>query len=83
MIVTDPALVTTLTLAGLAAFVIAVAAALRGWHDWLALKRLELGSQPGATASPQSSGGAGARIEIADLRERVRRLEAIANGIEG
>ena len=46
-------------------------ALLRGWRGWLELKHLEL-SGP---ASP--SGG---RIELASLRERVRRLEAIAEG---
>ena len=38
-----------------------------------------------ATASYQIEGGAregAARIEIADLKERIRRLEAIANGVD-
>lgn len=66
--------------AGLAAFLIAALALLRGWRDWLALKRAELDREAEASApspSPQ------ARIELADLKERVRRLEAIANGVEG
>ena len=43
---------------------------LKAWSGWLDLKRLEL---------TQAACG---RIEIADLRERVRKLEAIAAGID-
>jgi len=64
--------------AGLAGFLLLVAALLRGWSDWLALKRAELDAQDQAPASPTPA----ARIEIADLKARVRRLEAIANGVE-
>lgn len=53
-------------------------AALRGWQGWLELKRLELG-RAGLPPAPPSAGG---RIELADLRERVRKLEAIAAGID-
>jgi hypothetical protein len=70
--------------AGLAAFLIAIAALLRGWSSWLELKRaqLERSAGPGADYAPASPSPA-ARIELADLKERVRRLEAIANGVEG
>lgn len=55
---------------GFAAFAAMLIAALKGWQDWLALKRLELGRR---------SGGAGEeRGEIAELRARVKQLEAIA-----
>ena len=64
--------------AGLAAFLLLVAALLRGWTDWLALKRAELEAQDRAPGSPTPA----ARIELADLKARVRRLEAIANGVE-
>lgn len=64
--------------AGLAGFLLLVAALLRGWSDWLALKRAELDAQDQAPASATPA----ARIEIADLKARVRRLEAIANGVE-
>ncbi len=53
-------------------------AALKGWQGWLDLKRLELASQAGDPALPP----AGGRIEIAALKERVRKLEAIAAGID-
>jgi hypothetical protein len=53
-------------------------AALKGWQGWLELKRLELTHDAGDRGLPP----AGNRIEIADLRERVRKLEAIAAGID-
>ncbi len=52
-------------------------AVLRAWHGWLELKRLELGhGRPGSEASAAS------RIDLADLRERLRNLEAIAAGVD-
>ena len=57
---------------------IAAYATLKGWQGWLDLKRLELvNGRAEATLPP-----AGGRIEIADLKERVRKLEAIAAGID-
>lgn len=70
---TDPQSLVTLTGAAVAALAIATGAALRGWNQWLDLKRLESGDARGATPG----GG-----EIGELRRRVRRLEAIANGVE-
>ena len=66
--------------AGLAAFLIAVGALLRGWRGWLDLKRAQLEADGTPAAKAPSPA---ARIELADLKERVRRLEAIANGVEG
>lgn len=62
--------------------VVLAATALKGWQGWLALKDREL-----QVARPQREieGGAGegaARIEIADLKERIRKLEAIASGVD-
>jgi hypothetical protein len=51
---------------------------LKGWQSWLDYKRLELASQTGDHGLPP----AGGRIELADLKERVRKLEAIAAGID-
>lgn len=55
-------------------------ASLRGWREWIELKRAEL-----ETLRPVSE-GAGlsttSRIEVADLKERVKKLEAIAAGID-
>ncbi len=73
----DPLTVLGLALAAIAGLGIAAAAALKGWQDWLDVKQMELEvRQPGASASPT------ARIEIADLKERVRKLEAIATGVD-
>ena len=55
---------------------------LKGWQDWLALKTRELDV---GRAPREIEGGAregAARIEIADLKERVRKLEAIAAGVD-
>jgi hypothetical protein len=62
-------------LAGLAA---ASWAGLKAWNGWLELKKMELTQAIGDRGLPHASG----RIEMADLRERVRKLEAIAAGIE-
>lgn len=65
--------------AGLAGLLIAIAAFLRGWQGWLELKRAQLSAaQTPEMAAPSPA----ARIELADLKERVRRLEAIADGAE-
>ena len=56
---------------------------LRGWQGWLALKQREL--ERVAAPPSEIEGGAGvgaARIEIADLKERIRKLEAIASGVD-
>lgn len=64
----------------LVAVVILAQASLRGWQGWLQLKTRELEMH-----QPEIEGGAGpgaARIEIADLKERIRKLEAIAAGVD-
>lgn len=59
---------------GLIALTIAALAALRGWQGWLELKRLELaGMRRDADGRPMLE-----RIEMADLKERIRKLESIA-----
>ncbi|WP_068074078.1 hypothetical protein [Novosphingobium lentum] len=59
---------------------------LRAWHDWLQLKRLEIEHGRGdslSTGAPLSGPVSGmARIEMADLKERIRKLEAIASGVD-
>jgi len=54
-------------------------ALLRGWHEWLDYKRLELAAHGGGDIVLPPAGG---RIELDDLKERVRKLEAIAAGID-
>ena len=60
--------------------VILAHAGLRGWQGWLQLKTRELEMhQP---EIERAAGSGGARIEIADLKERIRKLEAIAAGVD-
>jgi len=56
----------------------AVFAGLKGWNAWLELKRMELTHSIADGHLPP----AGSRIELADLKERIRKLEAIAAGID-
>ncbi|MGB3471774.1 MAG: hypothetical protein WBA51_13210 [Erythrobacter sp.] len=64
-------------------------ALLRAWQDWIELKRRELesgsNSQNNTRREPDESGqmsvGA-ARIELSDMKERIKKLEAIASGVE-
>ena len=70
----------TLILAALVAGVAMLSLALlRGWEGWLQLRRMELngGARAARTPSPATR-----RLELIDLKDRVKRLEAIANGIE-
>ncbi len=55
-------------------------AALRGWHEWIEYKRAELEKQYRQPSDSMTL--AVSRIEVADLKERVKRLEAIAAGID-
>jgi hypothetical protein len=71
---TDPDAILTLAGTALAGLAIFTATTLRGWSQWLELKRL----QAGGTGPTPSSG----RSEVAELRARVRKLEAIANGTD-
>ncbi len=64
---------------GLTALGIMLFAALKGWQGWLDLKRLELES---GSARPTSHGGMAERIEVADLKERIRKLESLAACID-
>lgn len=66
-----------LTGGALAAISITAYAATLSFRRWIELRRLELTPERGITHSP-----AGNRIEIADLKERVRKLEAIAAGVD-
>ena len=72
---TDPALLIALGSAGTVAVSATAATALKGWKAWLDVRRLEL--EGGRAPSPASKT---APADLVELRERVRRLEAIANG---
>ena len=63
---------------GLLALSIALFAGLRGWQGWVEIKRLQLtGNARHEARSPAAD-----RIEIADLKERIRKLESIAACID-
>jgi hypothetical protein len=63
---------------GLLGLSIALFAGLKGWQGWLEIKRLELtGNSRQEPRSPAAD-----RIEIADLKERIRKLESIAACID-
>lgn len=74
----DPMVIAMLTASVLAGLAAASWAGLKAWNGWLELKRFELTHEAGDRGLPPANG----RIEIADLRERVRKLEAIAAGID-
>jgi hypothetical protein len=74
----DPITMAVLGASVLAGMAAAGWAGLKAWNGWLELKKLELAHIAGERGLPPATG----RIEIADLRERVRKLEAIAAGID-
>ena len=63
---------------GLAALTILALAGLKAWHGWLEVKRLELAAH--LHVEPRSQ--AMDMIEMADLKERIRKLENIAACID-
>lgn len=75
----DPMLMLTVSMTALGGLVIAAATTLRAWSGWLDVKRLELSAKD---SDPSASPAPAARIELADLKERVRKLEAIAAGVD-
>ena len=77
----EPSIYLEMGMVGLAGIGILTAGALRGWKGWLELKRLELQARTVEdTAIPGPS--MSSRIELADLKERIRKLEAIAAGVD-
>jgi hypothetical protein len=79
----DPMMWSAIAGTGLAAIVTVAIAGLKGWRDWIGLQRLSLeGRRHDNEPAGVTSGASSARIELADLRERVRKLEAIAAGVD-
>lgn len=80
---TETLVIAAAVLIGLA---IVTAALLHGWNGWLAQRGRELERYPATNADPAPTLATCdhvlARIEMADLRERVRKLEDIAAGID-
>jgi hypothetical protein len=74
----DPVTIAVLSASIIAGLAGASLAGLKAWGGWLELKKMELAQATGDRGLPPATG----RIELADLRERVRKLEAIAAGID-
>jgi len=53
---------------------------LRAWNGWLELRRLDLARRDLAAAAGEAE--VGVRIELAAVKERLKKLEAIASGVE-
>ena len=66
----SPLFLLALAVAATAIIILCSAAALRAWSQWLDLKRLQQRRMPGPLH----------RVDIVDLRQRIRRLESIADG---
>lgn len=78
---TETVSIITLSVAALAGLAMVTTAALAGWRGWLDLQRTALAGDHSEIPAVAPA-NTGARIELADLRERVRKLEAIAAGID-
>jgi len=74
----DPYTLLTIAASGLAGLGIATFAGLKGWQGWLDLKRLELAG----TRTDTNGQTAFERIEMAALKERIRKLESIAECVD-
>lgn len=74
----DPVTIAVLSISIILGMTGAALAGLKAWNGWLELKKMELTQVAGDRGLPPATG----RIEMADLRERVRKLEAIAAGID-
>jgi hypothetical protein len=72
----DAAMLMAMASAGIVGLAIVSAALLRGWTGWLEVRRLEIQGSRASEEAPAPP------PELRDLRERVRKLEAIANGVD-
>lgn len=80
MIMPEPTFVIAAT--ALIGLVIVVGGLLKAWQGWLALKQREIDVHAQPAGSTRGSPIAAARIELSDLKERIRKLEAIASGVD-
>ena len=86
---TDFAIIMTTGAVILMALGIVAGSLLRGWGMWIGLRQNQLAAAsagmldaPTSRFDAEETHYAGNRIELADLRERVRKLEAIAAGVD-
>ena len=73
----DIILVSGTALAGIGMITLAT---LHGWQGWLTLRLREIEARRHEPEAGSNSGKT--RIELADLKERIRKLEAIAAGVD-
>jgi hypothetical protein len=69
----------TIAAAALIATAMLSVVGLKGFRAWIDLKRAELDAMRGPMDGVPSASN---RIEVADLKERLRKLEAIAAGVD-
>jgi hypothetical protein len=81
-VMSDPNFYLIIATAALTGLAMVTAASLAGWRGWLSLKQQELSMAHAGDSHQPVPTNAGARIEIADLKERIRKLEAIAAGVD-
>lgn len=74
----DPYPYLIMAISGITALSLICFTALRAWQGWLDYKTAELEQEPAERAASSAS----TRIELANLRERLRKLEAIAAGVD-
>jgi hypothetical protein len=81
----EPTLI--IALASLMGLALVVTGLLKAWQGWLNLKNRELteqfqADQPRSGFPDEGAPMGAARIEISDLKERIKKLEAIASGVD-
>ena len=74
----DAASQVTIASAGIVGLGIVSTAMLRAWREWLEVRRLQIEGERRRVQSPPSA----VTSEITGLKERVRKLEAIASGVD-
>lgn len=74
----DPVTIAVLSVSIILGLTGAALAGLKAWNGWLEFKKMELAQATGDRGLPPATG----RIEMADLKERVRKLESIASCID-
>jgi hypothetical protein len=79
----DPQFYLVMAAAALVALAMVTAGMLTAWRGWLSLKQQQMSLAGGmAEADLAPAPSATQRIEIADLKERIKKLEAIAAGVD-
>lgn len=73
----EPLVLLALSGSGLAGLGMVAFAGLKAWQGWLDVRRLEIAGRRQEQRSPAME-----RIEMADLKERIRKLEAIASCVD-